>query len=295
MPIHPAPVRDLAGLIEGYRQTTQAVIDLGHSCSAEDFARSTSCPGWTLQDHIAHVVAVEQYLEGGENPEVDVSHLPHVRHEFAAWMEQGVEARRGRPGPEVVAELEEALAARLATLTDPELTLDTEVQAPMGRTMRLSSLLKLRQQDIWVHEQDIREVLGRLGDLDSPAAVTFVNGLVTHFPTLMGGVELADGQTVILESTGPVTARTGVRVGRGEDGEITHHPLFTGENVPGESGDDPSSPPHSEGDPTTTISMSTEAMTRRAAGRQATADSAYTVVGDEELAVRVLDAIALTP
>lgn len=290
MPIHPAPPLDLAGLVEGYRQTVQAVIDLGHACSVKDFTAPTSCPGWSVQDQISHVAAVEHYLNGGENPDVDVSWLEHVHHQFAAWMEQGVQARRGLSGSEVVAELEVLLHNRLATLADPSLTLDTQVRGAMDSTMRLSSLLKLRHQDIWTHEQDIREALGRIGNLDSPAAATFVNGLVRHFATLVRDVPMADGQTVILESTGPVTARMGVRAGHDESGTLIHHSLFTGETESGMG-----HAVHSGSDPTTTISMSTEALTRRAAGRRATADTAYSVVGDEELAVRVLDAIAFTP
>lgn len=289
MPIHPAPQHDLAGLIEGYRQTLQAVVDLGRGCTEEDFAQPTSCPGWALKDHFAHIAAVEHYLEGGENPEVDVSGLAHVRHEFAAWMEQGVQARRGTPGAQVVAELETLLQHRMATLANPDLTLETEARAPRGTTMALRSLLKLRQQDIWVHEQDIREVLGRIGNLDTPAAVTFVNAVVTHFARLVAEVEMTDGQTVILESTGPVTARTGVRVSRDGD-ETTHHQLFTGES---ESGMGASV--HSEQDPTTTITLSTEALARRAAGRRPTRETAYSVAGDEDLAERVLDALAMTP
>lgn len=290
MPIHPAPPLDLAGLIEGYRQTTQAVIDLGHSCSVKDFAAPTACPGWTVQDQISHVAAVEHYLNGGENPDVDVSWLEHVRHRFGTWMEQGVQARRGLTGTEVVAELEILLHNRLASLADPSLTLESQVRAPMDSTMRLSSLLKVRHQDVWTHEQDIREALGRIGNLDSPAAATFVNSLDRHFAELVRDVPMADGQTVILESTGPVTARMGVRASHDETGSVTHHSLFTGESESGMG-----QTVHTEGDPTTTITLSTEALTRRAAGRRTTVDTTYAVVGDEELAVRVLDAIAFTP
>ncbi|WP_114907909.1 maleylpyruvate isomerase family mycothiol-dependent enzyme [Ornithinimicrobium murale] len=290
MPIHPAPPSDLDGLIEGFRQVVQAVIDLGSTCSADDFALSTSCPGWSVQDHIAHVAAVEHFLEGGENPEVEISDLEHVHHEFAAWMEQGVHARRGTPGTEVVTELEELLQRRLATLANPDLTLETEVRAPLGTTRPLGSLLKLRLNDIWVHEQDIREALGRLGDLDTPAAATFVKAIVVSFPRLMQAVPMEDAQTVILESTGPVTARAGVRVSHDAAGERSDHVLFTGESESGMG-----EAVHSEDDPTTTISLSTEALGRRAAGRRPTGDTAYSVVGDEDLAARVLDAIAFTP
>ena len=214
----------------------------------------------------------------------------HVRHEFGAWMEQGIQARRGTSGPEVVAELETLLHNRLATLADPDLTVDTEVRGPMESTVRLGTLLKLRLTDIWTHEQDIREVLGRLGNLDSPGAATFVNGLVRSFAQLMHQVPMTDGQTVILESTGPVTARMGVRVSHDDAGEVTYHSLFTGESESGMG-----ETVHSGEDPSTTISLSTEALTRRAAGRRATGDTAYSVVGDEDLAARVLDAIAFTP
>ncbi|NLG22432.1 MAG: maleylpyruvate isomerase family mycothiol-dependent enzyme [Actinomycetales bacterium] len=290
MPLHPTPPRDLDGLVEGFRQTVQAVIDLGHGCTSEQFAEPTSCPGWSLLDHFSHVAAVEHYLDGGDNPDVDVSGLTHVRHEFGAWMEQGIQARRGTSGPEVVAELETLLHNRLATLADPDLTVDTEVRGPMESTVRLGTLLKLRLTDIWTHEQDIREVLGRLGNLDSPGAATFVNGLVRSFAQLMHQVPMTDGQTVILESTGPVTARMGVRVSHDDAGEVTYHSLFTGESESGMG-----ETVHSGEDPSTTISLSTEALTRRAAGRRATGDTAYSVVGDEDLAARVLDAIAFTP
>lgn len=290
MPLHPAPPRDLAGLIEGYRQTVQAVIDLGHACTPQQFAGSTSCPGWSLLDHFSHIAAVEHYLEGGENPEVEVSGLDHVHHEFAAWMERGVAARRATPGAEVVVELETLLHNRLATLADPTLTLETEVRAPLDSTMKLGSLLKLRLTDIWTHEQDIREALGRLGDLDTPAAATFVNSLVRSFARLVRAVPMADGQTVILESTGPVTARMGVRVSHDEAGEVTYHSLFTGESESGMG-----EAVHSADDPTTSISLSTDALTRRAAGRRTTGDTTYSVVGDEDLAARVLDALTFTP
>lgn len=290
MPIHPAPPEDLAGLAEGFRQTLQSIIDLGHECTEEDFAAPTSCPGWSLQDHFAHIAAVEHYLNGGENPEVDVSGLPHVQHEFGTWIEQGVEARRGRPGAWVVAELETLLHNRLASLSDPDLTLDDEVRAPRETTMPLRTLLRLRLNDIWTHEQDIREVLDRIGNLDTPAAASFIDSLSRLFGRQLEGIGLPEGHTVILESTGPVTARMGVRFGRDEDGALTRHRLFTGA---AESGVGTVS--HHEDDPTTTISLSTQALARRAAGRTPTQETAYHVVGDETVARQVLDALVITP
>ena len=156
--------------------------------------------------------------------------------------------------------------------------------------MRLGSLLRLRLQDIWVHEQDLREVLGRMGDLDSPAAASFVQAIVRSFPRLMAQVPMPDGQTLIVESTGPVTARIGVRVSHDASGQRSDHVLFTGESESGMG-----EVVHSEEDPSTSIALSTEELTRRAAGRRPTEQTAYSVVGDEELAARVMDALAFTP
>ena len=50
--------------------------------------------------------------------------------------------------------------------------------------------------------------------------------------------------------------------------------------------------------PTTTISLSTEAFTRRAAGRRTVAetvgDTSYRVVGDEAVARRVVEGLVVT-
>lgn len=292
MPIHPAPPDDLPGMVEAFRQTVQGIIDLGHSCRPEDFALPTACPGWTVQDHISHVAAVEDHLETGEHEEVELPERDHLRNRFGEWMEHGVQLRRRFPGAAVVSELETLLQARVTALSDPELTLDSEVGGIMGRTVRLEDLLRLRINDTWVHQQDLREALGRPGDLDTPAAATFVNTIVEHFPALVAErVELPENEAVILDCTGPVTARAGVRLVRGEDGSLLTHPLFTGESdTAGEDLTLVQEPASS-----TTIVLSTDALTRRAAGRRPTAETAYRVVGDEELAVRVLDALVVTP
>ena len=72
MPLHPAAPEDLAGLVSAYQQTSQAVVDLGRSCSDADFDLPTACPGWTVKDQISHVVGLESWLHTGEVPKVDV-------------------------------------------------------------------------------------------------------------------------------------------------------------------------------------------------------------------------------
>ena len=78
------------------------------------------------------------------------------------------------------------------------------------------------------------------------------------------------------------------------EGNSVAHELFTGHVEEHEEGDAPAAEDQPE-ESVTTISLSTHELTRRAAGRQSTEDTAYQVHGDEDLARRVLDALVLTP
>ena len=286
MPMHPAAPSDLHGLVEAFAQTAQAVIDLGRSCTEEDFARETECPGWTVKDQIYHVAGVEAWLEGHRDPAVEVPPYEHVRNEMGQKVEQAVQVRRDRSGPDVVAELEHVLPQRLATLRSPGLTDSSIISGPFGPE-RAATVALMRAFDVWAHEQDIRTALNRPGNLDSPAAAVFVNSALIQLPKLVARrASLEPGSTVIIDVTGPVVARAGVRVELGEDGRPYGHAMFTGEHVD-------ESLPHTEG-PNVSISLSTDAFTRRAAGRRAVADTAYAVVGDEALARRVLEALVVT-
>ncbi len=120
--------------------------------------------------------------------------------------------------------------------------------------------------------------------------------IVDAFPRILAKrLDLPAGQTVILESTGPVTARVGVRMAHGSDGEVVGHTLFSGsqETAAEDAADQVEHP--EEDVVSTTIMMSTDALTRRAAGRRTTEETSYKVVGDEETARAVLDALVITP
>jgi uncharacterized protein (TIGR03083 family) len=284
MPLHPAAPDDLAGLVAAFQQTTQSVIDLGRSCTDADFARPTACPGWTIKDQIAHVVGLEKWMQTGEVPHVTVPDYAHVRGELGELAEKSVELRRGMRGDKVVDELETLLAVRVEELSAPGVSLETMVRTPHG-PQSLGQGLRTRILDIWTHEQDIRQTLGRPGDLDSGGAAVFMDVLFEQLPRLVArqaGIE--PGNVVILEVTGPVLGRAGVWVEGGDDGRPRGIPLFSGVAH--------------DGDPTdvfTTITLSTDAVTRRAAGRGSVDDVHWTFHGDEGVARRVLENLVLTP
>jgi uncharacterized protein (TIGR03083 family) len=283
MPLHPAAPEDLAGLVSAYQQTAQSVVDLGRSCSDADFDLPTSCPGWTVKDQIAHVAGMESWLHTGTVAHVDVPEYAHVRNEAGRFVERAVELRRPMRGSKVVDELETLVAQRVDRLTDPNLTLETTILGVYGPTSALDSL-RLRIVDIWTHEQDIRQALGRPGDLDSPAAAVFMDVLFAQLPKIVArnaGIE--PGNVVIFDVTGPIMGRAGVWVEEGEDGGKPRGiPLFSGMAHDG----DPR-------DVFTTITLSTDSFSRRAAGRGTLEDIHFTVHGDEAVARRVLEHLAI--
>jgi len=282
MPLNPAPPEDLLGLADGYAQTVQAVLDLGQSLRPGDLDLSTDCPGWTVFDQIAHIAGTEAMVAGAEVPAVDVSGLAHVRHDFGALMERYVQVRRGRHIAEVLDELRGLLAERLAFYRDPSTTAQTPAAGPFGRSTVIE-LLRVRIFDIWTHEQDIREALGRPGDLDTVGAAVAVDSLFSALPRLVARTAaVPPGTAVILDLTGPVVGRAGVRVEE-RDGRPLGVPLFTGE-------------PEDHADAaTTTLTMSTHTACRLAAGRRSPEDLHVTVAGDPAVAARVLAALVLTP
>ena len=285
--MHPAAPQGLHDLVEAFAQTAQAVIDLAHGCSADDLALPTECPGWTVHDQISHVAGVESWLEGHQDPRVEkMPHYDYIRSDLGKKVEYAVELRRGRTGEEVVAELEDVLAGRLSTLRSPELTDSSIIAGPFGPDLAATVVL-MRTFDVWTHEQDLRSALGRPGNLGSPAAAVFVGSVLLQLPRLVTkGAGVEPGHLVVIDVTGPgsaVTAHEGVRVEVDEQGRTRGHAMAA----------DP--PPDG---PTTTISLSTEAFTRRAAGRRSVddtvSDPAYGVVGDEAIALRVLEALVIT-
>lgn len=283
MPVHPPAPTDLPGLVEAFARTAQAVVDLGSTCAPGDFDKPTECPGWSVKDQISHVASVECWLEGApleaeEQPEPD-----YVRNDFGRIMQRGVAARRDRDGADVVRELAEILRFRLAHLRDPDLDRGAIVDSPLGARTVLD-LVTMRIYDVWCHEQDIRTALGRPGDLDSPAAATFMAAVIDGLAVVVARrAKVPVGQTVVVDCTGPVVARVGVRVVEGPDGQPFGEVLFSG-----------SASTRLEG-PMTTITLSTDALTRRAAGRRAVQQLHYTVVGDEGIARAVLEALPMTP
>lgn len=274
---------ELSHVVDAYEHTTGALLDLGRHCTPADFTAPTECPGWSVQDNLAHVASLEAWLLGRAEPEHELPDgLDHVRGDLGRRTEVPVDRRRALAGAQVVEELADVVAARLTVLRPLAASTDRRaaeepVDSPLGGRLPRARLLAMRTFDIWTHEQDVRRALGQPANLGSPAAEVAVAWLRRGLPRVVSrGAGLPVGSSVTVSVTGPVTFTQTVAVRPGDDGRPT-----------GVVVDDPTG--------AVTITMGTEAFTRRSCGRWTVADTPAEVVGDPELAARVLEAMAVTP
>ena len=186
-------------LVEQLAATWRSIDELCTGLSEDDWKRPTGCPGWSVQDNLSHLIDYESFALGRPRPEHEVGPLPHTKNDMGVTNEVGVDARRSRPGAEVLAEFRDVTAERLAhlsTFTEDDLT--REVTTPIGPgTMK--DMLTLRVMDTWSHEQDIRRALGRPGHEDDPAVATTVAYFTGFMPFVIGKRAGApEGSTVVV-------------------------------------------------------------------------------------------------
>jgi uncharacterized protein (TIGR03083 family) len=188
--------------------------ELGGELSEAEWKTPTDVPGWTVQDNLVHVTALEWMLLGRPAPDHQVpDDLPHVKNEIGRTNERFVDSRRGYPGAEALAEFQQVTDERLAQLRGfgPD-DFGADSFTPVGPgTVR--DLLPFRIFDAWVHEQDMRRAVDRPGHLDGPVAEMAVGRLTGSLPFVVGKkVAPADGTTVVLDLSPPLPGRYAVVV-----------------------------------------------------------------------------------
>lgn len=140
-------------LLDAYRAVRSRICAIATDLSAEELAATVpSCPEWTVHDLIAHNMALPAAIGRGDLPDGDLQ----------GWLDGLVEARRGQPVDELVAEWQ---------------TLDEVVGGVLSATPVLLD-------DLATHEHDLRAAVGRPdhgaleADLVVPAALhTLIEGL----------------------------------------------------------------------------------------------------------------------
>jgi uncharacterized protein (TIGR03083 family) len=193
-----------------------------------------------------------------------------VKNPIGEANEREVDARRPTPGPQVLAEFEDLVDLRLATLRSGDDAYFAQAQLTPTGPGSMLDFLEIRILDGWVHEQDIRRAVGRPGHVTGGPAEHTIGRLLPGVPMVVGKRAAApDGATVVLQLTGPVERVVGIVV----DGKRAR---FV-EPVPGS--------------PTVRLAMDSQTFLVLATGRQRAANlpGDVTIDGDQALGQAIVD------
>lgn len=253
-----------------------SIAALCASLTDDEWDRPTDCPGWSVKDQVSHMVGTERMLLGEPAPTAEVGEAAHVRNDIGKFNEAWVAERRDRPGAEVLAEFGDVTARRLAALRamSPQ-QWDEEGFTPEGPGP-YRQFMEIRVFDCWYHEQDIREALGRPGDLVGPVAEHTLRRIPRGLPYAVGKKAAApQGASVVFEVAGDPPLEVAI----GVDGRAA---------VLG-------APP---AEPTVRIVTDRRTYSRLAGGRwsgdRARAEGHVEVAGDEALGRAVVDNLGFT-
>lgn len=193
----------LVGLLE---TVWASIVDVCEGITEDQWALPTECPGWTVQDQVAHMIGTERMLLGDAAPEVatDVKALAHVKNDIGAFNEVWVEHYRSLSPADVVAEFRSATARRLDQLRAMTAEdWDREGFTPEGPGP-YRKFMAIRVFDCWMHEQDIRDAVHRRGDIEGTVADLALAKLRDGMPYVVGKkAGASQGSTVVFDVAGP--------------------------------------------------------------------------------------------
>ena len=236
----------------------------------------TDCPGWSVRDHVSHLVGIERMLLGESPPPPLTAFPPHVHNPLGEINEAWVEARRTTSGPDVLREFAEVTDRRLEELRSmPVDQFDVVSQSLLGK-MPYRQFIQIRVIDSWAHEQDIRRAVDRPGGRNGAGESVVMDGCARNMDRVVGkGVAPEDGSVVLFNISGLLGRQIAVvmRDGRGT--------LVDADAA---------------GPATTTLSMDQEAFWRLCFGRvepvRLLGTGQVLVDGDVVVGHKVLDAMA---
>lgn len=258
---------DIIDMLEAiWRSTSQLCADLDE----RQWKLPTDCPGWTVQDNLAHMIGTERSLEGLPRADALATVPEHVRNAIGEFNEAEIEARRALTGAQALAEWNDLVEQRLATLRGADAGyFAQEMMTPTGPGTMVD-FLHIRVLDCWIHEQDMRRALGRPGHAGGPPAEHTVDRLLRTVPIVVGKrAATPEGGAVVLDITGDVQRHVACEVKGGRAAFV----------------DAPSS------DPLATITLDSDTFIVLANGRRAAAAMADRIHlgGDTALGQKVVD------
>jgi uncharacterized protein (TIGR03083 family) len=262
-------------LVDLLTEVWTSIAAFGASLDEDQWKRPTEVPGWTVQDNLTHLTALEWMLLGRPAPDHTVADdLEHIKNDFGRSNEVFVDSRRSYTGAQALDEFREVTGARLAQLGSfgaDDFGADSFTPVGPG-TVR--DLLPFRIFDSWVHEQDMRRAANVPGHLDGPVAQTAFGRMQESMPFVVGKKAGApDGATVVFDLGAPLAHSFAIGVEGGRAKLL--------EAIPAS--------------PTVSIATDGETFSRLACGRIEPADALAAghvrVTGDEALGRKVVESL----
>jgi uncharacterized protein (TIGR03083 family) len=255
------------------------IVSLCEGLADEQWARPTDCPGWSVQDNVAHMIGTERMLLGEQPDAEPVDDAPHVRNDIGKANEQWIATYRARSGREVLDEFRAVTQRRLDALrgmSDDDWSREGFTPEGPGPYRQF---MAIRVFDCWYHDQDIREALDEPGYLDGPVADLSLGRIPPRgLPYVVGKKAGAPpDSTVVFEVAGSPPLVAAVHVPpEGRAVLLDSAPV----------------------DPTVTLAMDRRTFSRLAGGRwngdRARSGDGLRIEGDRDLGNRVVDNMAFT-
>jgi uncharacterized protein (TIGR03083 family) len=158
-------------IVDALADVWSSMQELGAELDESEWKWPTDCPGWTVQDNLAHILGIESVILGLPEPVVDLPEaLPHVKNDLGRSNEIWVESFRSLSGAEVLDRFRDVAALRLdalRALTEEEWSAPSWTPTGPG-TVR--DLIPFRVLDSWIHELDMRRAVGRPPNMESLSA-----------------------------------------------------------------------------------------------------------------------------
>jgi uncharacterized protein (TIGR03083 family) len=207
--------------IDKLEQTWKSISTVCSGLNADEWVTPTDLPGWTVQDNVSHLIGIERMLEGLPRTDHRAPTFDYVKNPIGESNENEVDVRRSLIGADVLAEWNDIVDARLATLrAGDDDYFSQSTMTPTGPGT-IADFLHIRVLDSWAHEQDIRRALDRPGGFDNASAAHTIDRLIRTLPIVIGKrAGTPEGAAVTVEITGPVSRRLTYEVNGGRAGLV---------------------------------------------------------------------------
>ena len=212
-PSRPVTKVDKSDVLSGLFGTWDSLDQLLTGLSDEEWHTPTPLPGWSVHNVIAHIIGTESMLHGVSTPDadIDVSTLDHVRNGVGVANECWVRHLGTLSGAQLHDRFRSVTADRRTRLTEMSVDdWDAPTATPVGPDS-FGRFMRVRLFDCWMHEQDIRDGLGRpssdaeLGEWQARLSVDEIAATMGFVVGKLG--KAPEGSRVAVELTGPL-ART---------------------------------------------------------------------------------------